>query len=175
MKPPIPVREPLWVKEFKSFIMRGSVVDLAVGIVIGAAFTSIVNSLVQDLINPLIGLLIGGVDFSNLFVVLSGERGPSLDATRQSGAVVLAIGLFINAIIRFLIVAMAIFWLLRVLTRLRLRHKEEQAAPAAPTTQEQLLMEIRDALVAGRTPPALPDPVQAAPPPPPGGPVPRPG
>lgn len=155
MKPHIPVHEPAWLKEFKSFIMRGSVVDLAVGIVIGAAFTGIVNSLVQDLINPLIGLLIGGVDFSNVFVVLSGERGPSLEATRQSGAAVLAVGVFINAIIRFLIVAMAIFWLLRVLTRLRLRHKEEAAEPAAPTTQEKLLMEIRDALVAGRTPPQL--------------------
>lgn len=166
MKPPIPVHEPLWVKEFKAFIMRGNVVDLAVGIVIGAAFTGIVNSLVQDLINPLIGLLIGGVDFSNVFVVLSGERGPSLEATRQSGAAVLAIGLFINAIIRFLIVAMAIFWLLRMLTRLRVRHREEQSAPPAPTTQEKLLMEIRDALVSGR------GATQAAPPP--AGPAPRP-
>jgi len=147
MRPPFPVREPAWLEEFKAFIMRGSVVDLAVGIVVGAAFTSIVNSLVQDLINPIIGLLIGGVDFSNVFVVLSGERGPSLEATRESGAAVLAIGQFINAIIRFLIVAMAIFWLLRVLTRLRLRQAEKPAAPPAPTTQEKLLMEIRDALV----------------------------
>ncbi|PHK96137.1 large conductance mechanosensitive channel protein MscL [Pseudoroseomonas rhizosphaerae] len=142
------------MKEFKAFIMRGNVVDLAVGIVIGAAFTGIVSSLVEDLINPLIGLLIGGVDFSNVFVVLRGERGPSLEATRQSGAVVLAVGVFINAIIRFLIVAMAIFWLLRVLTRLRMRQKEEPAAPPAPTTQEKLLMEIRDALVARRDPAA---------------------
>lgn len=176
MKPPIPVHEPLWVKEFKAFIMRGNVVDLAVGIVIGAAFTGIVSSLVEDLINPLIGLLIGGVDFSNIFVVLSGERGPSLEATRQSGAVVLALGVFINAIIRFLIVAMAIFWLLRVLTKLRMRHKEEQAEPPGPTTQEKLLMEIRDALVARREPTVpLPSPSPPSAPSSPGaGPGPRP-
>lgn len=146
MKPPIPVREPQWLKEFKAFIMRGNVIDLAVGIVIGAAFTTIVNSLVADIINPLIGLLIGGVDFSNLFVVLSGERGPSLEATRQSGAAVIAIGLFINAIIKFLIVAMAIFWLLRVLTKLRIREEAKPTAPPGPTTEEKLLMEIRDAI-----------------------------
>jgi len=146
MKSPVPVHEPAWIKQFKAFIMRGSVVDLAVGIVIGAAFTGIVNSLVEDLINPVIGLLIGGVDFSNIFFVLNGERGPSLEATRQNGAAVLAIGQFINAILRFLIVALAIFWLLRALTRLRLR-QEDKAAPAGPTTEEKLLMEIRDALL----------------------------
>jgi large conductance mechanosensitive channel len=149
MKSPIPLREPRWLSEFKSFIMRGSVVDLAVGIVIGAAFTGIVNSLVTDLINPLIGLLIGGVDFSNIFFVLSGERGPSLEATRNSGAAVLAIGVFINAIIKFLIVAMAIFWLLRVLTKLHLRAGQD-AKPSGPSPQEKLLMEIRDELRAAR-------------------------
>ncbi|HWL82588.1 MAG TPA: large conductance mechanosensitive channel protein MscL [Roseomonas sp.] len=158
------VREPAWLEEFKAFIMRGSVVDLAVGIVIGAAFTGIVNSLVQDLINPIIGLLIGGVDFSNVFIVLSGERGPSLEATRQSGAAVLAIGMFINAIIRFLIVALAIFWLLRVLTRLRLHQAAKPAAPAAPTTQEKLLMEIRDALVRPSGRPAASEPAPTPPP-----------
>lgn len=148
MKAPVALHEPAWIKQFKAFIMRGNVVDLAVGIVIGAAFTGIVNSLVEDLINPLIGLLVGGVDFSNVFFVLNGERGPSLEATRQSGAVVLAIGQFINAIIRFLIVAMAIFWLLRVLTRLRLRPEDKAEQPAAePTTEEKLLTEIRDALL----------------------------
>ncbi|MDJ0386496.1 large-conductance mechanosensitive channel protein MscL [Roseomonas sp. E05] len=163
MRPHLPVREPAWLEEFKAFIMRGSVVDLAVGIVIGAAFTGIVNSLVQDLINPLLGLLIGGVDFSNVFIVLSGERGPSLEATRQSGAAVLAVGVFLNAIIRFLIVALAIFWLLRMLTRLRLRQAAKPAAPPAPTTQEKLLMEIRDALVRPSTAPARPEP--SSPPP----------
>ncbi|WP_419896319.1 large-conductance mechanosensitive channel protein MscL [Roseomonas sp. USHLN139] len=160
MKPPIHVTRPAWLTEFQAFIMRGSVVDLAVGIVIGAAFTGIVNSLVQDLINPVIGLLIGGVDFSNVFVVLSGERGPSLEATRQGGAAVLAVGKFINAIISFLIVAMAIFWLLRVLTKLRLHARAQAAGPSA---QEKLLAEIRDLLRDGR--PATPATPPAAPPP----------
>jgi large conductance mechanosensitive channel len=147
MQPPIsiPLKEPLWVREFKAFIMRGSVVDLAVGIVIGAAFTAIVSSLVEDIINPIFGLLIGGIDFSNLFIVLSGERRPSLEATREGGAAVLAIGRFINAIIKFLIVGLAIFWVLRLLTKLRIREEE---APKGPTPTEKLLAEIRDELKA---------------------------
>ena len=99
MQPPVSLREPAWLREFKAFLMRGSVVDLAVGLVIGAAFTTIVTSLVEDLINPLIGLAIGGVDFSNIFIVLKGERQASLEATRQGGAAVLAIGNFLNTII----------------------------------------------------------------------------
>jgi len=145
MQPPIPIKEPAWLREFKAFIMRGNVIDLAVGIVIGAAFTAIVTSLVEDLINPIIGLLVGGIDFSNLFIVLTGERRPSLEATRQGGASVLAIGMFINAIIKFLIVAMAIFWLLQVINKL---HKKEDAAPKGPTPSEALLAEIRDELKA---------------------------
>jgi len=141
----IDIKEPQWLREFKAFVMRGNVIDLAVGIVIGAAFTSIVGSLVEDLINPIIGLLIGGIDFSNLFVVLSGERAPSLEATRASGAAVLAIGMFVNAIIKFLIVAMAIFWLLRVLTKLKVKQDD---APKGPTPSEILLAEIRDELKA---------------------------
>ncbi|WP_237214554.1 large conductance mechanosensitive channel protein MscL [Falsiroseomonas oryziterrae] len=143
MESPIPLKEPAWLREFKAFIMRGNVIDLAVGIVIGAAFTTIVSSLVEDLVNPIIGLLIGGIDFSNLFIVLSGERKPSLEATRAAGASVLAVGVFINAIIKFLIVAMAIFWLLKVLTKLRVR---EEAKPKEPTPTEALLAEIRDEL-----------------------------
>jgi large conductance mechanosensitive channel len=144
MESPIPIKEPAWLAEFKKFIMRGNVIDLAVGIVIGAAFTTIVGSLVEDLINPIIGLLIGGIDFSNLFIVLSGERKPSLEATRAAGASVLAIGVFINAIIKFLIVAMAIFWLLKVLTKLKVRDE----AAKGPTPTEALLAEIRDELKA---------------------------
>jgi large conductance mechanosensitive channel len=159
-KPNLSVHEPAWLREFKSFIMRGNVVDLAVGIVIGAAFTGIVNSLVQDLINPIIGLLIGGVDFSNIFFVLSGHRGPSLDATRQSGAAVLAVGVFINAIIKFLIVALAIFWLLQLLKRLHLRHDNKNAGPSA---QEKLLMDIRDEIKALRQGDTAPLPVRPAP------------
>ena len=103
MASPFPIKKPGWIDEFQAFIMRGNVVDLAVGIIIGVAFTAIVASLVEDLVNPIIGLRIGGIDFSNLFVVISGERRPSLDATRQGGAAVLAIGKFINAVIKFVI------------------------------------------------------------------------
>ena len=98
---------PRWVSEFKAFIMRGNVLDLAIGIVVGAAFTSIVNSLVKDLITPLIGLLVGGVDFSNLFVTLKGSHEATLDAAQKAGAVTLNVGLFLNAVITFLIISFA--------------------------------------------------------------------
>ena len=147
---PTRIHEPAWLTEFKAFLLRGSVVDLAVGLVIGAAFTSIVTSLVEDLLNPIIGLLVGGVDFSNVFVVLSGERRASLDATRDGGAAVLAVGKFINAVIKFLIVAFAIFWVVKLLSRLRLREVGKAPSPA-PTTSEALLMDIRDELRAQRT------------------------
>ncbi|RVT98887.1 large conductance mechanosensitive channel protein MscL [Rhodovarius crocodyli] len=137
--------EPAWIKEFKAFILRGNVIDLAVGIVIGAAFTAIVTSAVEDLLNPVIGLLIGGIDFSNVFVVLSGERKPSLELTRQGGAAVLAVGKFINAIIKFLIVGFAVFWMIKVLTKLKVR---EDAKPSKPNKSEVLLEEIRDLLKA---------------------------
>ena len=148
MPTPIPLREPAWLQEFKRFLMRGSAVDLAVGLVVGAAFTTIVTSLVEDLINPVIGLLIGGVDFSNIFVVLSGERRASLAATREGGAAVLAVGSFINTIIKFLIVSFAIFWVVKLLARLRLDAVGKAPSAAAPT--ETLLAEIRDELRARR-------------------------
>lgn len=160
MQSPISLHEPAWLREFKAFLMRGSVVDLAVGLVIGAAFTTIVTSLVEDLINPLIGLAIGGVDFSNIFVVLKGERMASLDATRQSGAAVLAVGKFLNTIIKFLIVSFAIFWVVRVLSKLRLDKLGAVAKETPPA--EVLLAEIRDELRASRAgaaatrPPASP-------------------
>lgn len=146
MQPPISIQEPAWLKEFKAFIMRGSVIDLAVGIVIGAAFTAIVSSAVEDLLNPIIGLLMGGIDFSNLFIVLSGERQVSLEATRQGGAAVLAIGKFVNAVIKFVIVGFAVFWMIKVLARFK--GKEEAKAPPAPSRSEELLAEIRDHLKA---------------------------
>jgi len=149
MQPPIPLREPAWLREFKTFIMRGSVVDLAVGLVIGAAFTTIVTSFVEDLINPVIGLAIGGVDFSNVFVVLSGERRASLEATREAGAAVLAVGKFANTIIKFLIVSFAIFWVVKALSTLRLNEIGKVAPPATPS--EKLLSEIRDELKAQRS------------------------
>ena len=104
-------KQPSWIGEFRAFVARGNVVDLAIGIIIGAAFTGIVNSLVKDVINPLIGVVIGGVDFSNVFFALNGEKYPTLDAAQKAGAPTLNIGLFINAVINFVIVAFVIFWL----------------------------------------------------------------
>ncbi len=145
MQPPIPIKKPAWVTEFQAFILRGNVIDLAVGIIIGAAFTTIVNSLVTDVFNPLIGLLVGGIDFSNLFIVLTGERLPTLQATRDSGAAVIAIGTFLNAVINFVIVAFAIFWLIKVIARF----KDKMTPPAPPPPRsETLLEEIRDLLKA---------------------------
>ncbi|MBX6742544.1 MAG: large conductance mechanosensitive channel protein MscL [Acetobacteraceae bacterium] len=144
MVPALPLQEPAWLREFKAFIMRGSVVDLAVGIVIGAAFTTVVTSLVEDIINPFIGLLIGGMDFSNYFVVLSGERQASLEATRAGGAAVIGIGKFVNTIIKFLIVSFAIFWVVKLFSKLRLN--EIGKAPPVATPTEKLLAEIRDEL-----------------------------
>ena len=141
----LPIRTPGWVEEVRKFVMRGNVVDLAVGIIIGVAFTAIVGSLVKDLFNPLIGLLIGGIDFSNIFVVLKGERLATLEATQKAGGVTLNIGLFVNAVIQFMIVAFAVFWLVKVLSRLQ---RKEEAAPAAPVRSEVLLAEIRDLLKA---------------------------
>lgn len=139
-------KAPSWVSEFRSFIMRGSVVDLAVGIIIGAAFTGVVNSLVKDLFNPLIGLLIGGVDFSNIFIALNRQVYTSLAEAQKAGAPTLNVGLFLNSIIQFLIVSFAIFWVVKALTRLKVREDAKPAAPAAPTKTEVLLTEIRDAL-----------------------------
>jgi large conductance mechanosensitive channel len=147
----MPVKEPQWLKEFKAFIMRGNVIDLAVGVVIGAAFTAIVTSMVEDLFNPIFGLLMGGMDFSNLFVVISGERKATLAATRDGGAAVLAVGKFINAVIKFVIVGFAVFWMVKVLSKLQAsKAVEEAAVPPPPTPTESLLAEIRDELKARR-------------------------
>ncbi len=137
---------PSWLIEFRDFAVRGNVVDLAVGMIIGAAFTSIVNSLVTDILMPPLGLIIGGVDFSNFFLVLKGEGDfANLAAAQAAGAVTFNYGLFINAIIKFLIVAFAIFMLVRQINRLRVAPKEP-TAPPPPTPSETLLTEIRDLL-----------------------------
>jgi len=133
------------LKEFKAFALRGNVVDLAVGVVIGAAFTTIVTSLVADVIMPPIGLLVGGLDFSNFFFTLKGDPAPTLEAAKTAGAVTLNYGLFITHCIKFLIIAFAIFVLVKQINRLK---KEEAAAPVAPPAQEVLLREIRDARIA---------------------------
>ena len=143
MASPFPIRKPGWLDEFQTFVMRGNVVDLAVGIIIGAAFTAIVGSLVKDLFNPIIGLLLGGIDFSNIFITLKGPSAPTLEAAKTAGAVTLNVGLFLNAIIQFLIVAFAVFWIVKVLSKL---HAQQEAAPAAPSKSEVLLTEIRDLL-----------------------------
>lgn len=134
-------------KEFKAFAMRGNVIDLAVGVIIGAAFTSIVDSVVKDLMNPVIGLLIGGIDFSNLFLTIKTPTENAvfntLKAAQDAGAVTLNYGLFLNAIIKFLIVAFVVFMMIRSINKLL---KPDPAAPTAPPRQEVLLEEIRDLL-----------------------------
>ncbi|MDY0883187.1 large conductance mechanosensitive channel protein MscL [Dongia soli] len=129
------------LKEFRDFAMRGNVIDLAVGIIIGAAFTGIVNSLVNDIIMPVIGAIMKGVDFSNYFVVLRGDHYDSLKAAKDAGAATLNYGVFINTVINFLIVAFAIFILVKQINRFR-----HEAPPPAPTKTEELLTEIRDTL-----------------------------
>lgn len=139
------------LNEFKAFIARGNVVELAVGIIIGAAFTAIVNSMVVDLINPIIGLLTGGVDFTNKYLVLSGEvpAGASLEAAREAGAAIFAYGAFIMAVINFLIIAWVVFLIVKMVNRMQTSiNKKEAAAAEAPAgpTQEELLAQIRDLL-----------------------------
>lgn len=134
------------LQEFKNFIARGNVVDMAVGIIIGAAFTAIVNSMVADLINPIIGVITGGIDFSNLFFNLGEGDFTSLAAAKDAGAPVFAYGAFITAVINFLIIAFVVFLLVKAVNRLKdAAVKKEEAAPKGPS-QEQLLAEIRDLL-----------------------------
>jgi large conductance mechanosensitive channel len=138
-------------KEFKEFSLKGNVVDLAVGVVIGGAFGGIVTSLVNDVIMPPIGLLIGGVDFKNLFAVLKdGTKAPSpyasLEAAKAAGAVTFNYGVFLNTVINFLIIACAIFLVVKAINRLRRQEAPAPAAPVAPPRSEVLLEEIRDLL-----------------------------
>ena len=130
-------------QEFKAFIARGNVIDLAVGIIMGVAFTTIVNSLVNDIIMPPIGVLLGGVDFSNYFINLSSTHYDSLAAAKAAGAATINYGVFINAIINFLIIAFAVFLLVRQVNRFM---RKPEAKPAAPPRSEVLLEEIRDTL-----------------------------
>ncbi|HTH97969.1 MAG TPA: large conductance mechanosensitive channel protein MscL [Stellaceae bacterium] len=146
------------MQDFKKFALRGNVVDLAVGIIIGAAFTTIVNSLVNDLLMPPIGMLIGGIDFSDFFVTLKGTPQATLAAAKTAGDVTINYGLFINAVIRFIIVAFAVFLLVRYMNKLFAAPAEEPP-PAPPTKTELLLTEIRDLMKSqaqptSNTPPA---------------------
>lgn len=139
-----------FLREFREFAIKGSVVDLAVGIIIGAAFSKIVSSLVDDVIMPPIGLLLGQVDFSDLFINLSGQEFASLAAARAAGAPVIAYGSFINTVINFLIVAFAVFLLIRQVNRLKRYTGIDEPPPVVvappPPRQEVLLEEIRDLL-----------------------------
>lgn len=128
-----------FAKEFKDFAMRGNVVDMAVGIIIGAAFGKIVASLVKDIIMPPIGVLVGGVDFSNLAYVLQEAQG-------EVAAVTINYGLFIQTIVDFLIVALAIFMAIKVMTAMKKKEEEAPAEPPKPSNEEVLLSEIRDLL-----------------------------
>jgi len=141
------------INEFKDFIARGNVVDMAVGIIIGAAFTAIVSSMVGDLINPIIALVTGGIDFSGWFYALDGESYPSIAVAQEAGAPVFAVGSFVMAVINFLIIAFVVFMLVKMVNRIKEAAEKKaeepsEEAPAGPTELE-ILIEIRDALKKG--------------------------
>jgi large conductance mechanosensitive channel len=144
-----------WLQEFKAFAVRGNVVDMAVGIVIGAAFGKIVSSFVADVIMPPIGLLIGGVDFSNLVITLK-EAVPAIEATANAAAVAakpavtLNYGKFIQAIIDFVIIAFAIFVVVKGINVLKRKEAAKPSAPPTPSAEVVLLTDIRDILQKGR-------------------------
>ena len=138
-------------QEFRQFIMRGNVVDLAVGVIIGAAFGKIVTSLVDDIIMPPIGVMLGNVDFSNLFITLSGGHYDLLAQAKQAGAATINYGAFITTIIQFLIIAFAVFMLVQQVNRLFRSAQAKKEAPPQPTQEVKLLSEIRDLLAVRRT------------------------
>lgn len=134
------------LSEFKEFISKGNVMDLAVGVIIGAAFAAITASLVGDVIMPIVGAIFGGLDFSNYFIGLSGDvTASTLDAAKEQGAV-LAYGSFISAVVNFIIIAFIIFMMVKAVNKMRKQEVEKPAEPAAPPADIQLLTEIRDAL-----------------------------
>ena len=138
------------LKEFRDFAVKGNMIDLAIGVIIGAAFGAIVSSIVDDIFMPLIGLVIGGIDFSNLFVVLSNPDNvavPSIAAAKAAGVSTLNVGLFINAVVKFTIIAFVLFMVVKGINSLkREAAKEPVQTTPAPTKEEILLTEIRDAL-----------------------------
>ncbi|MGC8535003.1 MAG: large conductance mechanosensitive channel protein MscL [Rhizomicrobium sp.] len=134
-------------EEFKKFAMRGSVIDLAVGVIIGASFTGIVTTLVRDVLNPLIGLVTGGADFTNYFLVLRGGGPyPTLAAAQKAGAVILGYGAFVTSVINFLIVALTLFLVVRQINRLKAPAPAAPPPPPPPSEEVLLLREIRDLL-----------------------------
>lgn len=150
------------LQEFKKFIARGNVIDLAVGVVVGAAFTAIVNSMVNDLLNPVLGVLAGNLDFSEYFVALDGHAYATVAEAETAGAPILKYGLFLNAVIKFFIVAFVVFLLVRQINRIKAQFEAKAADPSnteVPTPADiVLLTEIRDALVAKNIPGDAPPP-----------------
>lgn len=137
------------LKAYKEFAFKGNLIDMALGIIIGAAFATVVTSVVGDVIMPIISSLFGLPDFTNLFSVLenpSGETFTSVAAAREGGAVVLAYGMFINALISFILVTIALFFIIKGVTKAMEKEKEEEAAAPEPSAEETLLTEIRDLL-----------------------------
>ena len=137
------------LKEFRDFAIRGNVIDLAIGVIIGAAFGAIVSSLVDDVFMPLIGLLLNGIDFTNLFVVLSNPNNvdvPSLAAAKEAGVATLNIGLFINAVVKFIIIAFVLFLVVKGINSMKRKQEAAPPEPAAPSQEVVLLTEIRDSL-----------------------------
>ena len=139
----------MW-QDFKNFIARGNVLDLAVGIIIGAAFTTVVKSLVDDILMPLIGMFTNNVDFSELYINLSGGSYASLQAAKEAGAVTVSYGLFINALINFLIVACVVFMMVRTFNSLKEKAEDPKDTTVKTPRDIALLQEIRDALVKGQ-------------------------
>ena len=140
------------IKEFKEFISRGNVMDLAVGVIIGGAFQSIINSLVNDVIMPVITLITGGIDFSNWFIALDGSKYDTLSAAQEAGASTLNYGVFITAVINFLLMALVIFFIVKAMNKLaekakkKDKAKEEKPAPVEKSDEVKLLEEIRNLL-----------------------------
>ncbi len=136
------------IKEFRDFAVKGNMIDLAIGVIIGAAFGAIVSSIVDDIFMPLIGLVIGGIDFSNLFVVLSNPNNvpvASVAQAKDAGVATLNVGVFINAVVKFTIIAFVLFLVVKGINRMK-RQAAVDPAPAAPSKEEVLLTEIRDAI-----------------------------
>ena len=134
------------LQEFKAFAMRGNVLDMAIGIIIGGAFGKIVSSLVSDVIMPPIGKLTGGVDFKSLFLVLGPEKFASLDEATKAGVATINYGVFITAVIDFIIIAFVIFLLVKGMNTLRKKEEAKPVAPPPPSAEVKLLTEIRDVL-----------------------------
>ncbi|AGF74101.1 large conductance mechanosensitive channel [Bartonella australis AUST/NH1] len=132
------------LKEFKEFALKGNMIDLAIGVIIGGAFTSLVNSIVNDIFMPIIGLVTGGIDFSNMFLQLAGEKKATLTAAKEAGATI-SYGHFITLFINFLIISWILFLFVKGMNKLR-RTQEAEKKPKAMSLEEQLLAEIRDLL-----------------------------